>query len=60
MIDKFYVEACVDNFNMRLDQANTDKLNVGYMAGMADSFGLELVELDNNRPKFTYLKFEKK
>ena len=38
----------------------TDKLNVGYMAGMADSFGLELVELDNNRPKFTYLKFEKK
>lgn len=38
----------------------TDKLNVGYMAGMADSFGLELVELDNNRPRFTYLKFEKK
>lgn len=37
----------------------TDKLNVGYMAGMADSFGLELVELDNNRPRFTYLKFEK-
>lgn len=27
MIDKFYVEACVDNFNMRLDQAKTEVQN---------------------------------
>lgn len=36
MIDKFYVEACVDNFNMRLDQANTEVKRNGEDNGSFD------------------------
>ena len=36
MIDKFYVEACVDNFNMRLDQVKTEVQKNGEDNGSFD------------------------